>query len=223
MRRALGGLTLLLVAVATGACQVVLTAGVQAERDGSGWVRAGIGLDGEALRELGDPARELRLEDLRQSGWDVIGPERDDDGLTWVRVAKRFATPEDASRVAAELSGQEGPFRDFRLERSRSFFKTRTSFSGLIDLSRGLAGLNDPALQEKLGDHDLGLERVREGVKVRVEAELPGRTQSWEPALGEQVRMEVASEAWNLLPLVPAAAGVLFAVAALAVSVAARR
>ena len=201
---------------ATG-CQVTLTAAVEAEQDGSGWVRAGVGLDGEALRELGDPAEELRLDDLRQSGWDVSGPEEEGDGLTWVRVAKRFGTADEAATVAAELSGPDGPFRDFRLERSRSFFKTRTSFSGLVDLSRGLAGLSDPALAERLGDHDLGLDRLREGVTVKVEAALPGRTQTWEPAIGEQVRMEAASEVWNLLPLLPAAACVVFAAAAVAV------
>ena len=203
--------------LATSGCQVTLTAGLEAERDGSGWVRAGLGLDGEALRQLGDPAKELRLDDLRQAGWDVTGPEEDDDGLTWVRVAKRFARAEDAARVAAELSGPDGPFREFRLQRSRTFFKTRTSFSGLVDLSRRLAGLNDPALQEKLGDYNLGLEQVGDGVAVRVEAQLPGRTQTWQPALGEQVRLQAASEVWNLLPFLPALACVVFALAAAAV------
>ena len=217
--RAIGAFALVLVALATSGCQVALTAGVESERDGSGWVRAGLGLDDEALRELGDPAKELRLDDLRQAGWDVSGPEEEKDGLTWIRVAKRFAAAEDAARVAAELSGPDGPFRDFRLERARTFLKTRTSFTGLVDLSRGLAGLNDPTLQEKLGDYDLGLDRLREGVTVRVEAELPGRTQSWQPALGEQLRLEASSEVWNLLPLVPAGACVAFALGAVALLV----
>lgn len=196
---------------------MTLTAGLEAERDGSGWVRAGLGLDEEALRELGDPVKELRLDDLRQSGWDVDRPAKESDGLTWIRVAKRFADPADAVRVAAELSGPEGPFRDFRLERSRTLLKTKTSFSGLLDLSRGLSGLSDAALQEKLGDYDLGLDRLREGVRVTVEAKLPGRTRTWAPAFGEQLRMEATAEAWNLVPLVPAGACVLFAIAAVLV------
>lgn len=196
-----------------------MTAGVEAERDGSGWVRAGLGLDQEALRELGDPVKELRLDDLRQSGWDVTEPKTEKDGLTWVRVSKRFARAEDAARVAAELSGPEGPFRDFRLERSRTFFKTKTSLSGLVDLSAGLAGLSDPALQEKVGDYDLGLDPAGLGqrAKVQVEARLPGRVQSWEPAVGEKLRVETASEVWNLSPLVPAVACLVFTTAALAV------
>ena len=178
-----------------------------------------MGLDDEARRELGDPAKELRLDDLKAAGWDVAGPDQEEDGLTWVRVAKRFATPDDAARVAAELSAPDGPFRDFRLQRSRTFFKTRTSFTGLVDLSKGLAGLSDPALQERLGDYDLGLDQRREGVTVRVEAGLPGQTKTWEPAVGEQLRMQASSEVWNLVPLLPAGACLLFAVAAVGVLV----
>ncbi len=206
-------------AVAGGACQITLATGVEAERDGSGWIRAGLGLDGEALRELGDPAQELRLDDLRQAGWEVIGPEEENDGLTWVRVAKRFTTPDEAGRVATELSGPEGPFRDFRLERSRTFFKTRTSFRGLVDLSRGLGGLSDAALQEKLAGYELGLGpgTIGDRVKVRIETRLPGRTDTWEPSVGEQLRLNAASEVWNLLPLLPAVASGIFALAAVAV------
>ena len=182
-------------------------------------MRAGLGLDDDALRQLGDPAKELRLDDLRQAGWEVTGPLREADSLTWVRASKRFATPEEAARVAAELSGQEGPFRDFKLERSRSFFKTRTSFSGLVDLSEGLAGLNDPALQEKLGGAQLGLDpaALGEKVRVRVEARLPGDVKTWEPRLGEQMRLEAMSETWNLSPLLPAAGCLLFATAVVVV------
>jgi hypothetical protein len=204
------------VLVAAGGCQVTLTAGVDAERDGGGWVRAGLGLDEEALRQLGDPVKELRLDDLRQAGWDVSGPRREGDGLTWIRASKRFATPEEGSRVMAELSGPAGPFRDFRVERSRSFFKTRTLFTGLVDLSKGLAGLNDPALQEKLGDANLGLDpaQLADRVRVRVEARLPGGAHAWEPALGQEVPLRASSEAWNLVPLVPGVACLLFAAAA---------
>lgn len=231
--------SLLLLVLATG-CQVTLTAGVDAERDGSGWVRAGLGLDAEALRQLGDPRRELRLDDLRQAGWEVTGPRAEGDDLTWVRAAKRFGTPEEAASVAAELSGPEGPFREFRLERSKSFLKTRTSFSGLVDLANGLAGLNDPGVQAKLGDADLeldlaGLQRrfgpdVNRAVRVRVEAKLPGDVTAegatpipggvaWSPPLGEQVRLRATAEAWNLQPVLPAVAALLFAGAALTVVV----
>jgi hypothetical protein len=229
--RVVGG-ALLLLLMATG-CQVTLAASLDVRSDGSGAVRAGIGFDDEALAEVGDPATELRLDDLRQAGWDVEAPRKEKDGLTWVRLAKGFATPADASRVAAELSGPEGPFRDLRLQHSRSFFKTTTVVTGTVDLTNGLAGLSDPGVQAKLGDANLGLDleglrrrfgpSLDEAVRVRFEAHLPGHSQSWEPALGEQVRVESRADSWNVVPVLGAAAALVFAAAALAVSVGSRR
>jgi hypothetical protein len=224
---------LLLLGLAASGCQVTLTAGVAAGADGSGTVRAGIGFDDEALAEIGDPATELRLDDLREAGWDVGAPSKEKDGLTWVRAAKRFATPTDAARVAAELSGPEGPFRDLRLQHSRSFFKTKTVLTGRVDLSNGLVGLSDSDVQAKLGDADLGLDleglrrrfgpAVDEAVRVRFEARLPGHSQTWQPRLGEQVRVDARAESWNLVPVLGAGAALVFAVAALAVTLRSRR
>jgi len=226
-------LAVLVLLFAGSGCQVTLTAGIDARADGSGTVRAAIGFDDEALADVGNPATELRLDDLRQAGWRVDGPRKEKDGLTWVRAAKPFANPAEASRVAGELSGSGGPFRDLHLQRSHSLFKTRTTVTGTIDLSNGLAGLSDPAVQAKLGDADLafdlpGLQRrfgaaVDDAVRVRFEARLPGHTQSWEPKLGEQVRIESRSETWNVLPLLGAGAALAFAIAALVVVVAGRR
>lgn len=225
-------LVALLLVCATG-CQVTLTTGIDVNRDGSGTVEAGIGLDDEALRELGDPGRELRVDDLRQAGWTVTGPGKEDDGLTWVRLSKEFATPSEANRVAGELSAPEGPFRDFRIERQRSFFRTRTTFTGLVDLSNGLAGLTDTDLQTALGGADLGLDvaglrrRFGDGLadtlRVRVEARLPGRTQLWEPQIGETLQLQTRAESWNVQPLAAALAAVVFAATALVVVVGRRR
>ena len=227
------GLAVLLLLLAGPGCQVTLTAGIDARADGSGTVQAAIGFDDEALAEVGNPATELRLDDLRQAGWRVDGPRKEKDGLTWVRAAKPFANPAEASRVAAELSGSGGPFRDLRLQRSHSLFKTKVALTGTVDLSNGLAGLSDPAVQAKLGAADLGLDlpglqrrfgaAVDEAVRVRFEARLPGHSQAWQPKMGEQLRMESRTETWNFLPLLGAGAALAFAIAALAVVVVARR
>jgi len=172
-------------------------------------VRAGIGLDDEALRQLGDPAKELRLDDLREAGWTVAPPVKEKDGLTWVRIAHRFASPDEADKVAAQL----GPvFRDLRLVRTRSFTKTKTSLTGEIDLSRGLAAFSDPALDAALGGADLGT-LTDANVHVRFDARLPGRTRTWAPKLGDQVRISAQTEAWNVAPIAAAAGAVALALA----------
>ena len=194
-------------------CQVTLAAVVDARPDGSGSVRAGVGLDGEALRQVGDLAAVLRVDDLRQAGWEVEGPEAEDDGLTWVRASKRFDDPGEADRAMAQLSGPGGPFRDFRLTRSGSLLRTRTTFTGTVDLGAGLAGLVDPELTERLGGGDPGLEALAKSARVEVSAGLPGSITSnapvtsggravWTPEMGSQLTLSAEGDLRRLAPLV---------------------
>ena len=230
MSRRLVALVAVLGWVATG-CQVNLTAGVDVTRDGSGRVSAGLGLDDAAVEEVGDLASALRVDDLRQARWTVTGPRKEDDGLTWVRASKPFADPEEAMATMAELAGPGGPFRDFRLTRSRSLIRSRTTFTGVVDLTGGLSGLSDPDLQQRLGDVDVGLDieglrrrfghALDQSVDVRVTAGLPGEMTTnapsrdggralWAPELGQTVAMEASSEALKVAPsLIAGAVGAL--------------
>jgi len=205
-------------------CQVTLAAGVDTRPGGGGTVRAGLGLDAEALREVGDLAGVLRVDDLRQAGWRVQGPKAEDDGLTWVRVSKGFADPGEAERAMAQLSGPAGPFRDFRLTRSGSLLRTRTMFTGTVDLSGGLVGLTDPEFLERLGDPRL--DALTRAVKVEVAAGLPGKITTnapakdggravWTPEMGSQLTLTAEGDLRRLAPLVYGALAVTAAVAAL--------
>ena len=183
-------------------------------------MRAGLGMDADALRQLGDPAKELRLDDLRQAGWTVTGPSKEKDGLTWVRIAHSFASPAEADRVAAQLGP---PFRDLTLRRQRTFLRTKTSLTGTIDLSQGLAAFSDPALQQSLGPGvDLG-KVTDENLHVRFEAHLPGQTRTWAPKVGEQLRISARAEKWNVEPIAAAGAALLFALTGLVVLAVTRR
>ena len=228
MPRARLAVVVALLAWATAACQVRIATGIDVARDGSGRVTAGLGLDADALKELGDPATALRVDDMRKAGWQVDGPRREDDGLTWVRASKPFAGPEQAAAVLGELNGPDGPFRDFRVVRTKSLTRSRTTFTGTVDLSGGLTGLSDPELAAAMGDVDIGLDleglRRRFGddlaraVVVEVTAGLPGKTTTnapsrkgdravWAPEPGQTVQLEASSSALRVDPLLIAAAG----------------
>ena len=202
--------------------------------DGHGTVRAAMGLDDEAVRMFGDLGADLRVDDLRQAGWEVEGPKKEDDGLTWVRASRPFSDPEEANAALAQLSGPGGPLRDLQVTRSRSLLRTRTRLSGVIDLSGGIAGFSDADLAAKVGDTlPLDLDRLRRelgpdadrALQVSFQARLPGSVRSnattqsggravWQPALGQELRIEASAEALALVPLLPAVAALLLFVVA---------
>jgi hypothetical protein len=217
-----------LIALAASGCHVTLVAGVDVARNGTGRVTAGVGLDADAVKEVGDLPSALRLDDVRRAGWQVGGPETEDDGLTWIRASKPFTDPAQVPAILAELNGGDGPFRDFRLVRTKSLTRSRTTFTGTLDLSHGLAGLSDPELTTALGDVDLGLDvgglqgrfgdALAKSVVVQVTAGLPGKVTTnapasaggralWAPALGQTVQLEASSEALKIDPRIPLAAG----------------
>ncbi len=233
-----------LLAWASTACQVTLAAGIDIERDGSGRVTAGLGLDAEAVKELGDVGTALRVDDVRRAGWQVDGPRREDDGLLWVRAWKPFAAPEQVPAILAELNGPDGPFRDFRVVRTKSLTRSTTTFTGTLDLSHGLGGLADPALTAALGDVNLGLdiaglqarfgELASRSVRVQVTAGLPGKVTTnapgrdgdrvlWAPELGQTLQLEASSEAFKIDPRIPIAAGASLLVAVVGLVILVRR
>ena len=242
MRRRLLPLLVALLAWATTACQVSLTAGIDVNRDGTGRVVAGVGLDDEAVREIGDLATALRLDDVRAAGWQVDAPRKEGDGLTWVRASKPFTEPEQVPVIVAELNGAGGPFRDFTVTRTRSLTRSKTTFTGTVDLAAGLTGLSDPELTAALGAVDLGLDpaglRARFGdrLTVQVTAGLPGKITTnaptreggravWAPELGQTVQLEASSSAFRLDPRISILASIalLLAVALLIVLLRRRR
>ncbi len=212
-------------------CQVTVTAGIDVDRDGSGTVTAALTLDDDAVGRFGDLEGELRIDDLRQAGWDVEGPRKEDDRRTWVRASRSFSGPEEANAVLAQLSGADGALRDLRLTHSRSILRTTTRLTGVVDLTAGLVAFADPDLVARVGEAlPLDVERLRDELgpdadqrlQVGFEAALPGSVRSngdqvgdrvvWRPGLGEQLRIEASSEAVALVPLVPALAGLLLLV-----------
>jgi hypothetical protein len=183
-------------------------------------VRAGVGLDAEAAQGAPELAKQLRVDDLRQSGWTVTGPAKEDDGLTWVRASKPFSTPAQATEFMNELAGADGPFRDLALDQDRTLLKNRTTFSAAVDLSHGMSAFVDADLKAKLGD-DL---KVDEGAfDFKVTARLPGETKTWNPPLGQTTVLQASAESWRLIPVVPATIAVLCAAAAILLVVRRRR
>jgi len=221
--------------VVCSACQVTIAVGVDAKQNGSGVVRAGVGLDDDALHQIPDLSQQLRVDDLKRGGWTIVGPRKESDNRTWVRATKAFATPAGAAKAMTELNGPNGPFKNFRLTSKRSFLRTKTSFTGTVDRV-GAQGLADPKLQQQLGGSGVDpkvLEQqmnqiIDRSVRTEVVAQLPGSISSnaptkvtggvvWHPKAGEQAHLLASSTAWNLRPIIFGAVAILLAVAAVIV------
>jgi hypothetical protein len=232
--KALLGLAVLALLLCS-ACQVTIAVGVDANQNGSGVIRAGVGLDNDALRQIPDLAQQLRVDDLKKAGWTIVGPRKERDGRTWVRATKPFRNPAGAEKAMAELNGPTGPFKDFHLRQSQSFLKTTTSFSGTVNL-QGARSLADPKLQEQLaapGVDPKVLEQqldaaVNRAFRLEVVAHLPGSIDSnaptdveggvvWHPNVGENVHLSATSTAWHLRPIIFGALAIILAIAAVLV------
>jgi hypothetical protein len=200
--------------------------------DGSGVVRAGVGLDREALEQSGG---FRGLDDLRRAGYRIIGPRRERDGLTWLRAEKAFSKPADANQAMARLNA--GPFQRFRVRRRHTLLRTTTKFSGTVDLTGGAQNFVEGELRQRLQGADLGLDagdlQRRTGLvlnrifRVQVATKLPGKVSSnapteadegvvWRPKLGERAVLEASAKSWNkrtirfgLLAILAAGAAVL--------------
>ncbi len=181
--------------VLTG-CQVKLAVDTKVNADGSGLVAVGVGLDDEALAKVGDLSAQLRVDDLKASGWTVTDPAKEDDGYTWVQATKPFADPAGATAVLDEVNGPDGAFGGWKVNASSSVLSSSHSVQGTIDLSKGMASFTDPALASTLGGDPYGgaigdLERkqgrpVADMVDVRVTVEVPGSTKTYTPSLGAE-------------------------------------
>lgn len=235
------GLVALLLVLGAG-CRVRTELAVDVAENGSGTVTVSVALDEDAVAAYPSLAEDIRVEDLTATGWSVTGPAEEDDGLTWIRVTKPFATPEDATAVLAEVAGAEGPFRDFRVTGERTFARTTYAFEGTVDFDAGLEDFADDALAEALDGQPLGrpveeLERiigetVDEVFRVRVVVRLPGAVEAnaptrlvngaaWEPrlSLDEPVVLRARGEIVRVGTLAAAGSGAVAGLAAVVIVV----
>lgn len=221
-------------------CRVDVQLLVAAEEDGSGLVRATFVIDEEALDALGgDLEDRLRVSDLLQVGWTVTTTPEEGGGAAVV-AEKAFVDPDDLTVVIRELSGETGPLRDVRLTRSRSRFRTSFDFSGLVDLTAGVAGSSldpdDEGLVQSLADEGVDVDtlssflgaRIDEAFSFEIVAALPGDGDdnaphsvggepAWRPEVGDEVVLQASSSRLDTIRVALLAAAALFGVLALGV------
>ncbi len=158
---------------------------VLVEEDGSGIVEVVVGVDRDGIERIGgDLGAVLEVDDLLGAGWTVDDPVLEDDGFTRVRIRRAFTDPASAAVIFADIAGDNGPFQDFAVGRSRSFATSEWTFEGRVDFSGGLEAFGDDALAAELDGEPLGqtVEEIEAQlgdalsrlIQVRVGVRLPG-------------------------------------------------
>jgi len=197
-------LPLLLLVFLAAACEVRTEIDVRVDEDGGGLVTVAVTLDAEAAGKISDLDAQLRVEDLEATGWKVTRPAPTPDGGLRLTAEKRFTRPEQLGGIMTELTGVDGPFRDFTLERTHSFGKTTYELDGTADLSAGVEAFGDDELRVALGGPALGqppeaLEQqagrpLSEAAPFELQVRLPnGDGQTFTPVLGGEA-VTVAAE-----------------------------
>lgn len=198
-------LALFLVALAfvLAGCKVDATVTVTMEEDGSGVVALDVRLDPEAVKATeadgGTLGERVRLAGMADAGWKVGDWVRTPDGAAALRMTKPFTSPEQLAGIVAELSGTDGPLRDFRAERDRGLLGTDYEVTGAIDLAAIQTGIAaDPELVGALTNQQVDvnavdqslLQQVRDALAVKVVIELPDGTTTVNGVAGERIDVE---------------------------------
>ena len=224
-------------------CNVSLNVGVDAHGDGSGVVRVVVTLDKDAADRLHRAGGQLAADDLRKAGWRVATSTGAKDGHEDLTATKPFDTPKELTAVMAEVAGPRQPFKDFKLTRKRSFFHTRSAFSGLVNLNGGAAAFGDDRLKQQtgsgLGVDEAELERqagetVNRFLAVQVAVRLPGHVSAnaptkagngavWHPKLGELAALSATGSQLDVRRVVVLPLAVIAAAAAAVLTVRRRR
>jgi hypothetical protein len=215
----------MLVLVLLSGCRADVAVGIDVKPDGSGKIQVEVTVDKDVTDQV-DLSSALKVDDLRQAGWTVSGPQRRPGGMTAVTATMGFTDPAGAARAMDQISGPGGPFRSFRITHHSSFFTNRTSFRGTVDFTQGVQGFSDPALTDALGGTK-ALEQQLNGpinnvVHIQVSVRMPGSVTSnapagpgngavWKPQLG--ARADLAADARGLNVVAIAAVGGVAAVA----------
>ena len=143
-------------AVLAAACRVDTAVHVEVGDDGSGTVTVLLVSDADAAIRVPELTRGLRLDDMRDAGWEVEGPVSRADGGVQIRAVKRFGSSRQLPEILEELAGKDVIFSDVVLEQTRSFAETTYRFRSTITPNPPLEVFSDDELAREFDGQYFG-------------------------------------------------------------------
>ena len=177
--------------VVLSSCRVDQTVSLEVSPNGSGRITVALAADAGVVAKVPDLAADVRTDDLEESGWDVDGPDKTDDGGLRLVLTRDFDTPEQATAILSQVSGANGPLRTVTLARSGKDTNSVWNLTGSLQVTGGLRAFIDDAGAELIGGapfagevKDAGLE-IGEAVGIEFTASLPGKIDSTTGVAGD--------------------------------------
>ncbi len=142
------------------------------------------------------------MSDLAAGGWTVADWVRAPGGSATLRLSKRFTRVSQVAGIVGEISGPDGPLHDFTAGRDESFFSTKYTVTGNVDLKDLKTGvLSDQALVQQLAGQQVDvatidaqlLTEIRQAFALHVDVQLPGSRTEVSPAAGATARVDASS------------------------------
>jgi hypothetical protein len=196
------------------ACQMNVKVDTVVNDDGSGTVTVAVGLDDKALTHLGNPDTEVQVDDLKATGWKVDPAAKGADGFTWLRATKSFANPNELNAILQQLTLGRGAFHDFKLSKDESLTSTTWTFTGTVDLTKGLEQFGDADLAGALNGDPLGgivpVIEKEEGkpatqmIALDMTVKLPNAdAKDFKPTFADPAPTQINAQAVQAKPVVP--------------------
>ncbi|MGK2957677.1 MAG: hypothetical protein ACSLFB_04615 [Acidimicrobiales bacterium] len=199
----------------SAACKLDIEVAIDAKPNGSGTVGVTAILDEEATARMPNLEAQLRVDDLKATGWTVTGPtpigSTKGGSKTVVQATKGFRTPDEATRVLDEVSGAKGPLSGLRLNRERKPLWWAWTFEGDLDLTGGIERFGDEALRTQLEGTSFGLDakEVQQAISLQLTVDLPGQVDAkgakvangevvWTPNFDKRRQLSATSRDWAI-------------------------
>jgi hypothetical protein len=144
-------LAIVLGCLSLSACRVDTVVSLNVDPDGSGVLAVVATADAEVMASAPNLVDDLNFDAAKEAGWKVSDVETLDSGSAQVRVSHSFTTPEEATQLMAQLSGEFGPFKDLALARSGKETDSTWALTGTAQITGGLRAFGDSALLDLIG------------------------------------------------------------------------
>lgn len=132
-------------------CRVDVTLDVAVKPDGSGTITLTAVADKAVVDEAQGLANDLRLNDAKNAGWTVAGPDATEEGGLRVVLTHPFRTVQEATAILKTINGDAGPLHDTGIGRTLQDGRATFSLAGTLRIDGDLAAFADVPLMNAAG------------------------------------------------------------------------